>query len=1021
MAEKALSIDDLSAPVEGPTSSLPVRAAEETGTLLGSLGVPEPVKEMGLGAASGFTTTAPPVAGAAMGMKLGAPLGGPGVVVGGLLGAGAGYLASSELQKLIPGLSREDLAPYRAGGVTFGESIGFAPLAFGIPQMTGNRVSRFISGIGESARRRPVAFTAAETSSAVGAGTGALLAETYAPGDAGTKAGAEILGGFMFPGRLFINATSTALDAVSAIKGTVTEGAREGRAADRIKTIIEENGEDWQAIARALERPSPPGVKPTAAQKVGAAMPGGSVALSALETSLARGNAKFGAETIEQGLLAMRGYQSLIRNLEDVGNPEALRRAAELRDTWFKNLVDGRLALADAEAADKIRRISKDTPQSRVQIGEIVRDETMGALREARDYEKQLWQEAYRDSFKVTRAGEVVARTLKPKNTLRTYLGVVSEKTPEFMGEISAPLRAVMNRLGATDEVLRAYKNGKMSREFLETGEIPPTTLRKITGKETTVSDLINIRSDLLGLARDAAGKGDVSNASLYGKLAESVLDDMASLNTAGYDRARMFSRALNDSFTRTFARDVTAVVKSGAEKIPAEVLVTRAFGRDADTVALRMTDIEDAVNLLRKEYDAVAKNFGPDSRRAKDLLPLAELADTRVASIRDAQERVLRLAAAKSVDPTTGRLNATALTKFVNDNRTMLDRFGITADLENATQAENMFRAINDSTSAINRTLGKQTTFARVLKFENPTAAITDAINSRAPAKNFSRLVKFAQLGGSNAVDGLKSSVFDYAYIKAGGDTGFNVTAFEKALFQPVGPGKPSLVGMLRENGVMSFSEVKDLRRLITPMKRVESAMGNRRMLEEVLSGADAATELGLRVVGAKIGTGLSEAVGGGGNSLIAAAAGSKAVRQIFDKMPNFMTRNIIENAAKDPQLMALLLRKGATERERIKIARSLHGYLGAAGLNYATFEEPPLPPEEQRPRGTPMTMLQRQYPSTKGVPSMSAPAQGQPPAAPGPQSAAPGAARAQLAALFPNDTLSGLISAQNQPQMPQ
>jgi hypothetical protein len=1050
MAEKEISIDELSSPVriedmssspktEGPSSvgkpdsSMPLEkeVSSLSSPLVSSVApftASDALKESALGAAYGFSKTAPAVSGAAMGMRLGTPLGPYGMLGGAIVGGAAGYMGGSELQKLIPGLSREDLAPYREGGVTFGESIGFAPLAFGLPLMTGNRVSRFFSGIGESARRNPLAFTAAETSSALGAGTGTVLAETYFPGELGPRLAAETGGGLFMPGRLFINATTTVADAARAMKGSTTSGARESRAGDRLRTIIEENGEDWEAIARALERPSPPGVKPTSAQKLGVEMPRGSVTLSALETTLARGNAKFGAETLDQGLLAMRGYQALIRKLEEVGNPESLRKAAELRNDWFNNLLEGRLALADAESADKIRRISRDTPQARAQIGEIVKDETVLALRDARDYEKQLWQEAYRDSFKVTRAGEVVARTLKPKNTLRTYLSVVAEKTPEFRGEISAPLRAVMARLGASEDAIRTYRNGMATREFLSTGEMPQSVLRKMTGRETTVSDLISIRSDLLGLARDAAGKGEVSNASLYGKLAESVLDDMGSLNTAGYDRARMFSRSLNDAFTRTFARDVNAAVKSGAEKIPAEVLVTRAFGRDADTVALRMNDIENAVGLLRREYDEVVKNFGAGNRRAQELSPLADLADSRVASIRDAQERVLRLAAAKSVDPATGRLNTTALSKFVNDNRSMLDRFGVTADLENATQAENLFRAINASTSKINKTIRDQTVFAQLLKYENPTSVVADAVNSAKPSKNFNKLVKFAQLGGPDAVNGLKSSVLDYAYTKAGGEAGFSVKEFERRLFEPIGPGKPSLIAMLRDNGVMSFSEVKDLRRLITPMKRVESAMGNRKLLEEVLTGADAASELGLRIAGAKMGSALNEAAGGGGGSLIAASAGSKAMRQIFDKMPNIMTRSIIENAMKDPQLMALLLRKGQTEKERIRIARSLHGYLGAAGLNFATayFEEPPPPPEENRPRGTPMTMLNRQYPSTKGVPSLSTTGQqpaapGPQSAAPGPQSAAPGTARAQLAALFPNDTLSGLISAQNAGQMPQ
>jgi hypothetical protein len=50
-------------------------------------------------------------------------------------------------------------------------------------------------------------------------------------------------------------------------------------------------------------------------------------------------------------------------------------------------MIDGRLAAADANAALKISRITRDTPEARQQIGAIVKNETETALRQARDYE----------------------------------------------------------------------------------------------------------------------------------------------------------------------------------------------------------------------------------------------------------------------------------------------------------------------------------------------------------------------------------------------------------------------------------------------------------------------------------------------------------------------------------------------------------------------------------------------------------------------------------------------------------
>ena len=218
-----------------------------------------------------------------------------------------------------------------------------------------------------------------------------------------------------------------------------------------------------------------------------------------------------------------------------------------------------------------------------------------------------------------------------------------------------------------------------------------------------------------------------------------------------------------------------------------------------------------------------------------------------------------------------------------------------------------------------------------------------------------------------------------------------------------------------MRANGLMSLTEVKNLRRLINPMLRVEDAMNNGRTLDTVVEGADAVTDLAMRVLGSKIGT---TASGGGPSSLIAASAGSKAVRQIFDKMPTISTRNIIEQAAQDPQFMALLLQRGRTEAEKIRIARSLHSYMGAAGLNYANFDEPPAPPPTTTP-GLASSQLKQMYqmpaaPSTRGVPGFGkTPGPGPAPQAPG---AAPagGTSRSMFQSLFPFDTISPMVGGQ-------
>lgn len=1032
------------------------------------------ISAIGAGAAEGVTGVGLPLAGAMAGTKAGmiagAPLGLPGVLGLGLVGMGTGFYAgrqaASSIKELLPPKPTDpELVPYREGGKTFGESIAMAPIAYGIPLRGAQQLSTYISNmspvlanipggvasgqlgkfvadtaalIAQTAQKYPKSFISAEVAGAVGAGIGGGTAEALAPGEEVPRLAGEVAGGFLFPGRMVLSASGTAKDFIGTLAQSLSKESREARAANKLYTILDEAGEDVPALIRRLTQPVAEGATPSAAQKTG------STTLSVLETTLAKNNAQYGTNVLKQGEDSLKAYKLLVQRLQDIGSPDALTKAAELRQNYFDGMLNTRLQLADAESARRIAKITKDTPQSRAQIGDIVKTQTDLALKEAREHERYLWQNAFKDSVEtVKKDGKTVLqyKEVTPANTGEEFLNIATSMTPErFQARVPAEVRKIMARLGIDDAAIKRYEQGKQTQEYLETGKVPaeyllrtkpapksslelppgvsPTIGKAETQsifKDTNVNDLINIRSDLLAFARDSAARGEAANANFYGRLAESTLQDLNTLQSPAYDAARQFSRTLNDTFTRTYAGDVaTGVTKTGAEKIPAEILVSRAFGSNADVTALRMQEIQDAVGLMRGEYDNAVARFGVDSPEAMQLKPFADLATQRVDSIGDAQQRVLRLAAAKTIDPTTGRVNQRQLTNFVNENRAMLDKFGVTSDLQDVMKAENAFQAVSQQNSYANKKLRQETAFAQVLKSENPTRAVTDVLNGRYPVKNFSNIAKLAKAEGPEAVAGLKSTVYDYAFTKAGGLDNFDVKKFRQVLFEPIGPGQPPLLTILRSQGMVDNAEVRNLLSIIRPMERIEKAMGSKQTMDEVVTGADAVTELAMRVVGSRIGTAAS---GGGPGSLIAASAGSKAVRNIFDKAPTMLIRGIIEQATQDPTLMAMLLKKGVTEGEKMQLARQLHGYLGAAGLNYAEYEEP-APTAPQSPTGTSAQQQLRAMPpapQTRGIPGLpnQGPAGAKPPAAPapGPQSAAPpqppSQSRQMLAALFPEDRL--------------
>jgi len=262
------------------TTYTPTRtsAADDLQALSGSRAptLGEKATEAAIGTAEGAAKGSAVLGGGLTGFRLGMsgfPVLGPiAPIVGTGVGLTTGFIASQGIDNLFPGVDRQDLAPYREGGKTFGESIAFAPAAFGIPQMTANRVARFVSGIGEGARKYPKTFLASEIVAGAGAGIGGGMSEAYAPGEKGTRFVSEAAGGFFAPGRFVINASGSVADFAGTLVRSTSNTARENRAANRLLTILSEAGEDIPTLIRELEKPLPGAliskeVGPTAAQK----------------------------------------------------------------------------------------------------------------------------------------------------------------------------------------------------------------------------------------------------------------------------------------------------------------------------------------------------------------------------------------------------------------------------------------------------------------------------------------------------------------------------------------------------------------------------------------------------------------------------------------------------------------------------------------------------------------------------------------------------------------------------------
>jgi hypothetical protein len=703
--------------------------------------------------------------------------------------------------------------------------------------------------------------------------------------------------------------------------------------------------------------------------------------------------------------------------------------------SFFNDLLSSRLTTAEQNAAARIERIRVDSPQTRANVGRIVQEEVENALADGREYEAALWRQAELEAVDVSPGAQglddavITPRLLSARGSSEGILDVVTSVTPEYLRGMPGydTVKGIMSRFGVNKGAMNAFEQGKLTTQYLQTQKVPDEYITNV--KEIPVSYMVKARSDLLALSRTAASSGDANAARIYSGMADAMMSDMDKLQLPAYDRARAYSNELNDFFTRTYARELTASMRTGARRLPPEIIVARAFNSNNDITSQRMVQAVNAAGALNTRYQRLLNELGPDHPQVLELAPFARDSAQRTVSVADAQRQWLLLGANKALQPdasspTGVKLNQGMLDRFIVENETYLKDAGVLDDLRNVNTAENTLRMVIDQNSAFNKGIEKQAAFSLALGYEDPVRAVTEALNGRTPARSMQRLNAMARNGGRNAVDGFKSTLYDYAFASAGGmSNNFSPTAYYDALFKPISRNQPSLIQFMTQSGLMTQMEKNNIRRLLRPMVQIESAMGNRQQLEDLL-GRDQPSvvqDLSLRVIGSRLGGSLGR---GSGDSLVLAGAGSRIARDYFENQPSILIKNILERAAQDPQFLATLLqRSDPNSQTTTELRRKLAAQMGLNGLsaglpaviNPIQYE----PPSETEPVGAfsagPQPRPLPPAPQTRGLPSGlgGAPAVQAPAAAPpglggaqgraAPQAAPDPRAREMLNQLFP------------------
>lgn len=876
------------------------------------------------------------VGGAMLGATAGAPLGPGGALLGGLAGGVGGYLAGEMAGESLGLRSPEQMDPSVRPGAYFGQSLGGAAPVMGAPfaaAATGLRASesmvgRFLNQIIDTAKRQPLRFGTAEVSSAVSAGTGAAISEVVAPGRADIRANAEMLAGITNPTRLTIDAYNFAKNVTGRAMQTISPAARETAAAKTLTDILRVTGEDPTAIARILRAQGVVDTDLTAAQK------SGSVALGALEQYLGKVNQQFGAEAAQKardGLDAVRGQITL---LTATGDPAALSAAAQLRQAYFRTLISGRIEMAKQETLTRAGNIARGTkPADREKLSLVAREVLEKSIDDARVVERDLWSKV--DG----------ARPAQTTNLSQTFDQIVSETLPELRGKKTPTVvRQFLDRVNTPRDSTFDYDPETLSvREF------------ESSAPGTTIDEMRKLRSELLTMARAAARDPDQAGMErVYSQLAEATLDDMDAVFKGGadtsYDEARSFTRELNDTFTRSFAGKVVAEGKYG-DRIAPEILLRKALATGKEAGALQLRELEEATQFLS------TRGFSDDSAYK---------------TMMDAQEKILRLAAADSLDPITGRATPERLTKFVRDNSTLMARFPeVKADLMAAAKSELRMRTLENRAKNVDNVLSRQADFGKLLGGTGVNNAGNVAVKAAERAimsvdqeSDLLRLINVAQGGGTgrggritiqsdDAINGLRASVFQAVVDKSTRAGVLDVNLARQMLFNPSSAGKKSPMQVLVEQKVVDEKQALQIRKFFDAAESIQRSQRPGTAVNVQQDLLDVTTATLSRMIGSGVAGGAARTVGSSTPSLIVHGAGARLAEQAMTKFPVASVNKVLTEAMNDPEKMALLLTKAKTPEQAAFQARQIHAWLVQSGIiNTATtiereFEQRPRPPE--------------------------------------------------------------------------
>jgi len=860
--------------------------------------------------------------------------GGP--LVSAALGIGAGAYAMWAGNKAASGMglrTPEQMSPedrkFGYMGESFGGSVGALVAPYAVANTawrTGStsNAGKFLDSMLDSIKAAPVKYGLVEGTMAASAATAAFTAEALLPGHEGARVNAEFFAGAVNPARLVRMGADFTWKSMRKVYQGISPEGRMTAAGKLLRQAMDLGDEPDISVVHAAykaagiidpKNPEPiQGGAIKGLQNMNVGQLTGSKGIAILIKHLEETDPKFALENnkkLQQGLEVLQGHIAL---LTLTGDPEALKVAAEARDTYYRALITADVNKGIAEAAAATGKITKDTPKVRLDLSVKVKNSLDGAVQRSRAIMNEKW-----GAWTAMEGNNPSGFTNFQKQFNEEYGKVPDVYRKEI---VPAPIEEFFRRMNAKP---------KVNEELI----YDPSTLSfKTTLKEdkpgTTVNEMYQFRSIFLDKAREAARAGKDNEARQYSNMAEAVLDDldgaMTEVGKAAYDDARGFTREFHDAFTRSFVGQADATGKYG-DRIAPEIILNRAFATGKEIGHLHLVDIENATRFLLKR--------GVETQNDVDV-------------VMDAQNRFIRLAAAQNIDTLTGKLNTKGLSDFIYNNEATMDRFpGVKDDLGNAIKTTREVERLELMMQNKNRLMEDTKVFSKLVKNDG-IAVAQSALTSNNMQRDIEALVSTAMKGTvgkdgkplfdvAAATAGMRASVYTAAInLSRGanrtGQREINMDVVRSLLYEAP-PGQQSVMQIFQKTGAVSAREAGKIKTLFNTLGAIQQSTDPGTMLQVKPDITDSAMAVVARIAGSGTLSFLSQkSPVGSGHGLIVASAGSRFGEWIFKKLSVQTARAMLVDAISDPSSgkLDLIMQQASrmTPRDVHRQATQLNAY---------------------------------------------------------------------------------------------